>query len=203
MVRLENKDGIWSGKAQAGIQPVLRAEGNPAHHSPEGVDSGPKEKHATQKSLREVKKDWRLFEQICVDTKYLCDIPQYWPQMTGMDLPRFRYTARDVTSGLVFVAYADDISKTYATLFSAVISEHLRFCGVDLAGIEWQSDNGSEFKDSRTSPGLPRAIPYIIYRIGHVKRNRGNRPGRRRRKPKRRHGGSLCPCAEPGFAGTA
>ena len=33
--------------------------------------------------------------------------------MTGMDLPRFQYTARDVTSGLVFVAYADEISKTY------------------------------------------------------------------------------------------
>ena len=78
--------------------------------------------------------------------------------MTGLGLPRFQYTARDVTSGLVFVAYADEISKTYATLFSAVISEHLRGCGVDLAGIEWQSDNGPEFKDSPASPGLPSLV---------------------------------------------
>ena len=134
---------------QKAIQRIIRQR---------GLTRPRKKKHATKKSLREVKKGWRLFEQICVDTKHLCDIPQYWPQMTGLGLPRFQYTARDVTSGLVFVAYADEISKTYATLFSAVVSEHLRDCGVDLAGIEWQSDNGPEFKDSPASPGLPSLV---------------------------------------------
>jgi hypothetical protein len=134
---------------QKAIQRIIRQK---------GLSRTRKKKHATQKRLREVKKTWRLFEQIGVGTQHLCDIPQYRPQMTGLGRPRFQDTARDVTSGLVFVAYADEISKTYATLFSAVVSEHRRSCGVALSGIEWQSDNGPEFKESPTSPGLPSLV---------------------------------------------
>ena len=53
--------------------------------------------------------------KICVDAKQLCD----------------------VIRSLVFVAYADELSTTYATRIAAVVSEHLRFCDVDFVGIEW------------------------------------------------------------------
>ena len=134
---------------QKAIQRIIRQR---------GLARSRKKKHVTKLHLREVKKEWSLFQQICVDTKYLDDLPLYWTEMMRLKLPRFQYTARDVTSGLVFVAYADDLSKTYATIFSAIVSEHLRLCGVDLGTVEWQSDNGSEFKNCPEAPGLPDLV---------------------------------------------
>ena len=145
--RLKRVYGLPCG--QKAIQRIIRQQ---------GMAQPRKKKHVTKHRLREVKKEWGLFQQICVDTKYLTDLPVYWPEMMRLKLPRFQYTARDVTSGLAFVAYADDLSKTYATIFSAFVSEHLRLCGVDLATVEWQSDNGSEFEDCLEAPGLPSLV---------------------------------------------
>ena len=59
-----------------------------------------RKKHQTKRCLREVKKRWRLLQQIDIDTKDLCDIPEYWDQMQTHGLPQHQYTARDVTTGL-------------------------------------------------------------------------------------------------------
>jgi transposase-like protein len=40
-----------------------------------------RKKHLTKQNLREVKKQFALFERVCEDTKDLDDIPEYWPQM--------------------------------------------------------------------------------------------------------------------------
>lgn len=74
-----------------------------------------KKKPATKRHLRAVKRHWRLFGQLSTDTKYLQDIPHYWPQMTRLKLPRFQYTAREPVSGATFTGYADELSKSYAT----------------------------------------------------------------------------------------
>ena len=73
-----------------------------------------KKKPATKKQLRSVKREWKLFGQLTADTKYLQDIPNYWPQMMRHRLPRFQYTAREPVSGACFAAYADELSKSYA-----------------------------------------------------------------------------------------
>jgi hypothetical protein len=117
-----------------------------------------RKKHQTKKALRHIKKTWRLFQQLSADTKYLQDIPCYWPQMTSLRLPRFQYTVRDVTSGLTFVGYADEISKSYSTLLAERVSAHLAWHGVDLSGVEWQTDNGSEFQEGSEHRGLPSAV---------------------------------------------
>jgi len=74
-------------------------------------------KHVRKKQLRAWKKTWPLFGQLVADTKYLQDIPAYWPLMTRLRLPRFQYTVREVVSGLTFVGYADELSKSYTTLY--------------------------------------------------------------------------------------
>jgi hypothetical protein len=56
---------------------------------------------------------------------------------------------REVISGLWLVGYADELSKTYATLFAEQVSAHLAWHGVDLARVVWQTDNGSEFQQGR------------------------------------------------------
>jgi len=121
-------------------------------------------KHETKRCLREVKKRWRLFQQIDIDTKHLNDIPEYWGRLKSLRLPRYQYTARDVTTGLLFLGYADELSLSYATLFAERIIRHLRACGTRLSRTTWQSDNGSEFIGSwqaKEDSAFTRAIEAV------------------------------------------
>ena len=104
-----------------------------------------RKKPQTKRLLRDVKKHWNLFQQIDVDTKNLCDIPEYWLKLKHLGLPQYQYTARDVTTGLLFLGYSNELSLSYATVFAERIMQHLLTCGHDLTGATWQSDNGSEF----------------------------------------------------------
>jgi hypothetical protein len=65
-------------------------------------------KHKRKRSLREIKKHWKLFGQITVDTKDLKDIPHYWPQMKMLKLPKYQFTAREIRSGLMFLGFANE-----------------------------------------------------------------------------------------------
>ncbi|MCL0071553.1 helix-turn-helix domain-containing protein [Thermodesulfovibrionales bacterium] len=53
-----------------------------------------RKKHITKQNLREVKKQFALFERVCEDTKDLNDIPEYWPQMMRKGLPKVQYYQR-------------------------------------------------------------------------------------------------------------
>ncbi len=123
-----------------------------------GLTKTRKKKHKTKKDLRDVKKQWKLFGQLSADTKHLQDIPHYWPQMMRMGLPRYQYTVREVVSGITFCGYADDLSKTYMVLLAERVSAHLAWHGVDLAGVEWQTDNGCEFQENKQERGLPATV---------------------------------------------
>jgi transposase len=117
-----------------------------------------KKKPLTKQHLRHVKRHWKLFGQLSTDTKYLQDIPHYWPQMTRLKLPRFQYTAREPVSGACFTGYADELSKSYATFLAEQLSVHLAGHGVDLSGLTWQTDHGSEFLENQDEQGLPAAV---------------------------------------------
>ena len=117
-----------------------------------------KKKPATKKQLRAVKRHWKLFGQLSVDTKYLQDIPHYWPQMTHLNLPRFQYTVREPVSGACFTGYADELSKSYATLLAEQLAVHLAGHGVDLSALVWQTDNGGELLENQQEQGLPAAV---------------------------------------------
>ncbi len=111
----------------------------------EGLIRVKRKKHKTKNDLRALKAQWRLFEQVDIDTKHLSDIPEYWPQMQRLGLPRFQYTAREVVSGVQFLGFADECCLQYATLFAQILINHLNLCGLDLAKGRFQTDNGSEF----------------------------------------------------------
>ena len=104
-----------------------------------------RKKHQTKQCLRELKKSWRLWQQISVDTKYLMDMPQYWVQSRKLRLPTYQYTAREVSTGALFLSFADEQSLTYATLFIERIIQHLKDHGVDMRKVTVQTDNGTEF----------------------------------------------------------
>ena len=112
----------------------------------EGVSSRKRrKKHVTKQNLREVKKKFAFLQQVMEDTKDLFDIPEYWPQMTSKRLYKVQYTARDVTTGMTFLGFADEKSLTYSTLFAEYLNYHLQRCGADLSNTIRQTDNGSEY----------------------------------------------------------
>jgi len=123
-----------------------------------GLTRPRKKKPATKKQLRTVKRTWKLFGQLSTDTKFLQDIPCYWPQMTRLGLPRFQYTAREIVSGACFTGYADELSKSYAVFLAEQLSAHLALHGVDLTGLVWQTDNGCEFQENKEERGLPSTV---------------------------------------------
>jgi transposase len=120
----------------------------------EGVSSRKRrKKHQTKQCLREVKRQWKLFQQIDEDTKDLCDIPEYYTQMMRHGLPRVQYTARDVSTGLLYMGFAQERSLAYATLFAQYLNTELQRLGADLSHTVRQTDNGSEYIGAITAKG--------------------------------------------------
>jgi len=77
-----------------------------------------RKKYITKNNLREVKKQYALFELMMEDTKDLSDIPEYWPQMKRFNLPRWQYTFREVSSGFICLGFANQRSITHSFLFA-------------------------------------------------------------------------------------
>lgn len=102
-------------------------------------------KHQTKRSLRAVKAAWRPFQQICVDTKDLSDIPEYWPAMAAGKAPSWEYTARCSSTGTTFLGFADQRSLTHSVIFIEYVLRHLKEAGVDTSEVTIQTDNGGEF----------------------------------------------------------
>ena len=115
-----------------------------------------RKKHQTKQNLREVKRQWQLFQQIDEDTKYLNDIPEYYFQMMRKGLPKIQFTARDVTSGLLYMGFGQERSATNATLFARYLNKELQARGADISRTIRQTDNGSEYighiQAKKTSP---------------------------------------------------
>jgi len=82
-------------------------------------------KYQRKQDLAAVKATWPLFQQISADTKDLNDIPHYLPQARALGLPLIQYTAREVRSGLLFLAFAQRRSRTASSVFAARIQRHL------------------------------------------------------------------------------
>ena len=104
-----------------------------------------RKKHQTKNDLRAVKAKWKLFQQTCLDTKDLIDLPEIWPLIRKANFPKVQYTARETVSGLHFIAFAQERSLAHSNLFAKLLIDHFQRCGVNLQGCRIQTDNGSEF----------------------------------------------------------
>lgn len=102
-------------------------------------------KHVRKQDLRLIKMKLKTFERIQVDVKDLSDIPKYYYFKRRYDLPRYQYTARDVKSGMLYIAYARRNECINAANFLTLLAEHLKMHNIDLSKVTVQTDNGSEF----------------------------------------------------------
>jgi len=104
-----------------------------------------RKKHVTKNNLREVKKQYKLFERMGEDTKDLIDIPEYWPQMKSLNLPKVQYTFREISTGILFLGFANNRSLTHSVLFAIYINHFLKKFNVLPDQSIRQTDNGSEY----------------------------------------------------------
>jgi transposase len=104
-----------------------------------------RKKHVTKNNLRAVKKLFQLFEQSVEDTKDLMDIPEYYLQARVCNLPKVQYTFREVSCGILFLGFANNISLTHAQLFAIYINHFLKKFNALPESAMRQTDNGSEF----------------------------------------------------------
>ncbi|MDF9834445.1 transposase, partial [Ereboglobus sp. PH5-5] len=132
-------------------------------------------KHKRKADLRAIKAAHAPLTRLQMDTKYLTDIPHYWPQMQARGLPRFQYTIRCESTGAMFLAYSSELSKTCATLAIARVLEHLKAHAIDLSLVEVRTDLGSEF-DGDTVHYRPNGFHGAI--LGMGAHHRFNPPAR-------------------------
>ncbi|MFC1512460.1 helix-turn-helix domain-containing protein [bacterium] len=110
-----------------------------------GINNRRRRKHETKRNLREVKKELRFMGMVCEDTKELKDIPEYYPTMMRKNTPKHQYTFRDVTTGMMYLGFANEKSLSHSTLFAEYMNTHLTNLGVSLSNTIRQTDNGSEY----------------------------------------------------------
>ncbi|MCX7697991.1 MAG: hypothetical protein N2114_00795, partial [Candidatus Goldbacteria bacterium] len=118
--------------------------------------------------LNTLKKLWNFLQQIDIDVKYLYDIPSCLLPMKRLNLPPYQYTARDVTSGLVFFSFAYEFSMTNSLHFLNYLVRFLSSFNIDLSKITIQTDNGVEFIGNFNAKELSAfTLTCMQYNINH------------------------------------
>ena len=130
-----------------------------------------RKKHITKNDLREEKMKLRIFEKIQIDIKDLSDIPNYWSQMRLNKLPRYQFTARDVRSGALFIAYGHSKDCINASTFCTYLLQHLKRFKIDVSKINIQTDNDGAFVGNwRLGSSAPfKYIIEEIYKATHLR----------------------------------
>jgi len=116
-----------------------------------GLSRPRKTKRQKKNDLRAVKARLAAFERVEMDIKYLNDIAFYLPQMRQKGLPGYQYTLRDVRTGLMFLAYGTQLSKSLTCIAARRFLSHLERHGVRLPDVTVQTDNGTEFDGQMTT----------------------------------------------------
>lgn len=122
-------------------------------------------KRERQNDLREVKARYQALTHLQMDVKYLTDLPEYWPQMEALGLPRFQYTIRDTKSGGTFLGFGDELSVTFSSLLIRRCLTHLSRWGIDPAQVIVQTDRGSEFGGGQKRR-IDRGFVHIVRSLG-------------------------------------
>ena len=106
-------------------------------------------KRERKRNLTEIKANYKPFEKIQVDIKYLDDIPEFYNDYKDCNLPRYQITARCIKTGALYFSYCYEKTVTNTTIFQRLLLDHLNRFGVVPRKI--QTDNGSEFTTNRKS----------------------------------------------------
>ncbi len=121
----------------------------------------PRRRHQRKRDLRAIKAAYKPFTRFQMDVKHLYDLPWFWTQIRAHALPRFQYSIRELSCGAQFLAYSNELSKTYATAATDRFLAHLQNHGIQTSEVTIQTDLGSEF-DGDTVHYLPESFHLTI-----------------------------------------
>jgi hypothetical protein len=88
--------------------------------------------------------------------------------MKSLGLPHYQFTAREIRSGMMFLAFAQEKTAANACLFARILASHLKACGIDLNGLKFQTDNGSEFIGCTRQDGSRDGFEKTVASFGAV-----------------------------------
>jgi len=139
-------------------------------------------KQEKKKDLRAIKAKYKPFEKMQIDVKELRDIPNILDQSLSLGLigqrelpnpyglPMYQYTARDIKTGALFVTLAYEHTRHTAAIFADRVLTHLANHGIVPRVI--QTDNGTEFVNTRNALDTESLFVQIITRNGQTKHRR-------------------------------
>jgi transposase len=104
-----------------------------------------RKKHHSKLDLRAVKAAYEPFTRFQMDTKDLCDIPQYHEQMLRLNLPRYQYSIRELSTGASYWSFSAELSKLYATQAIKAFLLHMQNHSIDTSKVIVTTDCGLEF----------------------------------------------------------
>jgi len=108
-----------------------------------------------RKDMSAVRAEYKPFQKIQIDAKYLNDIPECYPAYLRGDVPKFLFSARDYKTGWLFTSYSNKLDSVATSIFAKYVMDRLQKAGVDLSQVSFQTDNGKEFVDRLKNTTTP------------------------------------------------
>ena len=113
-----------------------------------GFKQEKKSKREKKRNLQHIKEEYKAFEKIQVDIKYLDDIPEFYSEYYRYKLPKYQITARCIKTGSLFFCYAKEKTPLNTAVFIKKLLEHLKKHNINISEVVTiQTDNGREFKN--------------------------------------------------------
>lgn len=125
-------------------------------------------KYQKKRQISEYKKKLKALKNWQIDVKDLIDIPNIYALVYSGIIPRYQYSAKDVVTGTVFLAYAWEQTEINSIRFVQAIFEHLERFGIHSSEITIQTDNGAEFIGCIFKKE-PSAFTELVEKIYHGK----------------------------------
>ena len=89
-----------------------------------------KKKWKKKKQIQEYRNKLKALRYWQIDVKELIDIPNIYALVSMGIIPRYQYTARDVHTGTMFIAYSYNHSLLNSIRFIHVLFEQLKMFGI-------------------------------------------------------------------------
>lgn len=100
--------------------------------------------------MSQIRAQFKPFQKIQMDIKYLNDIPECFPAYCRGDIPKYMISARDYKSGWLFLSFTNRLDSISTGIYAQYLIHNLQKIGVDLDRVSIQTDNGKEFVDRLT-----------------------------------------------------
>jgi len=125
-------------------------------------------KYQRKRQVAEYKKKLKALRNWQIDVKDLIDIPNIYALVCSGIIPRYQYSAKDVVTDTIFLAYAWEQTEINSIRFVQAIFGYLERFGIHSSEITIQTDNGPEFIGCIFKKE-PSAFTELIEKIYHGK----------------------------------